>query len=190
VFSLVRFGQPESVHAVGSMISTTYARIKGNVYFVRYVLLAFEFFRKRQIASKDALTIQGQQQHLSKLHHDMLLSRYERGLKLGRGVRCNMKSVLALPFVDGAFTHAVAQRQGCSSLRAGRHLRSDGGRSACVFVQVNHHDKAPGWTAVVTQRLSISCRYKNCLAIWGECHCSGLTSMMAPDKVAKYECQI
>jgi hypothetical protein len=24
-------------------------------------------------------------------------------------------------------------------------------------VQGNHHDKAPGWTAVVTQRLSTSC---------------------------------
>jgi len=25
-------------------------------------------------------------------------------------------------------------------------------------MQGNHHDKAPGWTAVVTQRLSINCR--------------------------------
>jgi hypothetical protein len=25
-------------------------------------------------------------------------------------------------------------------------------------VQGNHHDKAPGWTAEVTQRLSINCR--------------------------------
>jgi hypothetical protein len=25
-------------------------------------------------------------------------------------------------------------------------------------VQGNHHDEAPGWTAVVTQRLSINCR--------------------------------
>jgi len=69
-----------------------------------------------------------------------------------------MKAVSALPFVDGAFTHAVTQRQGCSSLRAGRYLRAGCGRSTCVFMQSNHHDKAPGWTAVVTQRLSINWR--------------------------------
>jgi len=34
VFSLVRSEQPESVHAVGSMISMTYARTKGNADFL------------------------------------------------------------------------------------------------------------------------------------------------------------
>ena len=48
MFSLVRFGQPESVQAVGSMKSTTYARTKGNVYFVWYRSRAFESLMPRQ----------------------------------------------------------------------------------------------------------------------------------------------
>jgi hypothetical protein len=68
------------------------------------------------------------------------------------------KAVSALPLVNGAFTHAVAQRQSVSRLLAGRHLRSDGRRGACVFVQGNHYDNALGWTAVVTQGFSINCR--------------------------------
>ena len=54
--------------------------------------------------------------------------------------------------------YAFIERQSCSGLRTGCHLSTGGGRSACVFMQGNHHDKAPGWTAVVTQRLSINCR--------------------------------
>jgi len=59
------------------------------------------------------------------------------------GVGRMMKTVSAHPFVNGAFTHAVTQRQSWSSLRAGRHLRSDGGRGACVFVQVNIMTRLP-----------------------------------------------
>ena len=69
-----------------------------------------------------------------------------------------MDATSLLTNTDGAFTHTVAQRQSGSRLRAGRYLRSDGGRGACVLVQGNHHDKAPGWTAVVTQILSINWR--------------------------------
>jgi len=112
----------------------------------------------QKLAGDGQQIIQGQQQHLSEFDHDLFLRGCERGLQPLRGVRCVMKAVPALPFVDGAFTHAVTQRQGCSSLRAGRHLRAGCGRSTCVFMQGNHHDKAPGWTAVVTQRLSINCR--------------------------------
>ncbi len=82
----------------------------------------------------------------------------KRGLQPLRGVGRVMKAVLALPLVNGAFTHAITQRQSCRGLRTGRHLSTCGGRSACVLIQGNHHDKAPGWTAVVTQRLSINCR--------------------------------
>ena len=38
MFSLVRFGPPESAHAVGSMKSTTYAKTKGNVHFVWFCI--------------------------------------------------------------------------------------------------------------------------------------------------------
>lgn len=112
----------------------------------------------KKFAGDGQQVVQGQKQGLAQFDHDVFLCRCERGLKPVRGVRCVMKAVSAFPFVDGAFTHAVAQRQSCSGLGAGRHLRSDGGRGACVFVQCNHHDNAPGWTAVVTQRLSINWR--------------------------------
>lgn len=112
----------------------------------------------KKLAGDGQQIIQGQQQRLSEFDHDLFLCGCERGLQPLRGVGRIMKAVSALPLVDGAFTHAVTQRQGCSSLRAGRHLRAGCGRSTCVFMQGNHHDKAPGWTAVVTQRLSINCR--------------------------------
>ena len=107
--------------------------------------------RAKKLAGDGQQVVQGQKQRLSQFDHDLFLCGCERGLQPLRGVGRVMKAVSALPFVDGAFTHAVTQRQGCSSLRAGRHLRADGGRGACVFVQGDHHDKAPGWTAVVTQ---------------------------------------
>ena len=112
----------------------------------------------KKLAGDGQQIIQGQQQRLSEFDHDLFLRRCERGLKLVRGVGRVMKAVSTLPLVNSAFTHAEAQRQSGSSLRAGRHLRTGGGRSTCVFVQGNHHDKAPGWTAEVTQRLSINCR--------------------------------
>lgn len=111
----------------------------------------------KKFAGDGQQVVQGQKQGLSQFDHDLFLCRCERGLKPLRGVRRVMKVVPAFPFVDGAFAHAEAQRQSGSSLRAGRHLRSNGGRGACVFVQGNHHDKAPWWTAVVTQILSNRC---------------------------------
>ena len=100
--------------------------------------------RAKKFASDGQQIIQRQKKRLSKFDHDLFLSGCERGLQPLRGVGRVMKALSALPLVDGAFTHAITQRQSCSSLRAGRHLRSDGGRGACVFVQGNHHDKAPG----------------------------------------------
>jgi hypothetical protein len=114
--------------------------------------------RAKKLAGDGQQIIQGQQQRLSEFDHDLFLSGCERGLKPLRGVGRVMEAVSALPFVDGAFTHTVTQRQSCSVVRAGRHLRSNGGRRSCVFMQGNHHDKATGWTAVVTQRLSINWR--------------------------------
>lgn len=113
--------------------------------------------RANELTRNSQQVIQGQQQHLSKIDHDAFLSGCQCGLKSVRGVRCDMKAVSALPLVNGAFTHAVTQRQSCSGLRAGRYRGTNGRRGACVFVQGNHHDKAPGWTAVVTQRLSFNC---------------------------------
>lgn len=111
----------------------------------------------KKFAGDGQQVVQGQEQGLAQFDHDLFLCRCERSLKPVRSVRSVMKGVSAFPLVNGAFTHAVAQRQSGSSLRAGRHLSTGGGRGACVLVQGNHHDKAPGWTAVVTQRLSISC---------------------------------
>ena len=112
----------------------------------------------KKLAGDGQQIIQGQQQHLSEFDHDLFLCGCERGLQALWSVGCVMKAVSALPFVNGAFTHAITQRQSCSSLRAGRHLRTRCGRGAGIFMQGNHHDKAPGWTAVATQRLSINWR--------------------------------
>ena len=114
--------------------------------------------RAKKLAGDGQQVVQGQQQHLSEFDHDLFLCGGQRGLQSLRGVGRVMKAVSALPFVDGAFTHAVTQRQSCSSFRTGRHLRAGGGRGACVFMQGNHHDKAPGLTAEVTQTLSINWR--------------------------------
>jgi hypothetical protein len=111
----------------------------------------------KKFAGDSQQVVQGQKQGLAKFDHDLFLCRCERGLKPVRSVQSVMKAVSGLPLVNGAFTHAITLRQSCSSLRARRHLRSNGGRGACVLVQGNHHDKAPGCTAVVTQRLSTSC---------------------------------
>ena len=66
--------------------------------------------------------------------------------------------VPSLPLVDGRFTNAKALRKSSCAVGAYRNLGSYGRRGACVFVQGDHHDKAPGWTAEVMHRLSINCR--------------------------------
>ncbi len=114
--------------------------------------------RAKKLAGDGQQVVQGQKQRLSQFDHDLFLRKCECRLQPVGGMRGILKAFSALPFVDGAFTHAVAQRQSGTTVRAGCHLRSNGWRGACVFVQGNHHDKAPGWTAVVTQRLSINCR--------------------------------
>ena len=112
--------------------------------------------RAKEFSRDGQQVVQGQQQHFSELDHNLFLRGCERGLQPLRGVGCIMKAVAGLPFVDGALTDAITQCQSCSGLGTGRHLRTGGGRGACVFVQGDHHDKAPGWTAGVTQRLSIN----------------------------------
>ena len=79
--------------------------------------------RAKKLAGDGQQIIQGQKQRLSEFDHDLFLSGCERGLKPLRGVGRVMEVVSALPFVDGAFTHTVTQRQSCSGVRAGRHLR-------------------------------------------------------------------
>jgi len=56
VFSLVRFGQPESVHAVGSMKSTTYARTKGNADLIWYWWSIFGFLLNRHAKFLESFT--------------------------------------------------------------------------------------------------------------------------------------
>jgi len=74
------------------------------------------------------------------------------------GVRGVVKAVTSLPLVDGRFTNAKALRKSSCAVGAYRNLGSYGRRGACVFVQGDHLDKAPGWTAEVMHRLSINCR--------------------------------
>ena len=74
------------------------------------------------------------------------------------GVRGVVKAVSSLPLVDARFTNAKALRKSSCAVGAYRNLGSYGRRGACVFVQGDHHDKAPGWTAEVMHRLSINCR--------------------------------
>jgi hypothetical protein len=114
--------------------------------------------RAMKLAGDGQQIIQEQQQQHFEFDHDFFMCGYERGLQPLQGVGRIMKGVSAIPVVNGAFTHAITQRQSCSSLRAGHHLRTGCGRGACFFKQGNHLDKAPGWTAVVTQSLSINWR--------------------------------
>ena len=114
--------------------------------------------RAKKFAGDGQQIIQGQQQHLSQFDHDLFLCRCERGLKPVRGVRSVMEAVSPLPLVDRALAHPIALGQSCCGVRAGRDFRTNGWRGACVLVQRDHHDKAPGWTAEVTPRLSTSCR--------------------------------
>jgi len=100
--------------------------------------------RAKKFASDRQQVVQGQEQHLPELNDDLFLRRRERGLQPVWGVRCIVKTVSPLPLVNGALTNAIALSQSHGRVGAGRNLRSGGGRGACVFVQGDHHYKAPG----------------------------------------------
>jgi hypothetical protein len=87
---------------------------------------------------------QGQQQHLSKVDHDVFLRCCECGLKSVRGVRCVMKADSALPLVNGPLTHAITQLQSSSGLGASRHLRTYGRRRAAFLCKAIIMKRHPG----------------------------------------------
>jgi len=102
--------------------------------------------------------VQGQEQCFSEFNHNDFLRRTEGCLKAVRRVRGILKAGSVLPFIDGGLRDAKAHGQACCALRAGGNLSSDGWGGTRVFVQGDHHGVAPGWSAGVRQRLSISRR--------------------------------
>jgi len=102
--------------------------------------------------------IQGQQQHLAQFHDDGLLRLCQRRLKPVRCVRGIGKDFPVLPLARRILADRIARSQLGHRIWARRHLCPDGWGGACVLVQSNHHDKAPGWSVEWVPRLSISCR--------------------------------
>lgn len=74
----------------------------------------------------------------------MFLGGREGGLQAVRGVGGIVHAGALLPLARRLFRDAIALRQRDYAVSAGRYLRANGRGGACVLVQRDHHEKAPG----------------------------------------------